>query len=141
VQNEFARRSLERVCSQAVKSAEVTAEMVTSSLVPRQEGSRKAAERIRREAYGSLKVGGPASLRGVFSRAIVSAATRSALVRFRPKRSRTESAACAWGGDLSDRFDDTSLLVDTGEEAAVPGDGRRKGGSTNSEWSDGVRSC
>jgi hypothetical protein len=44
VQNEFARTSLDRVCSRAVKSAEVTAEMLTSSLAPLQETARRAAE-------------------------------------------------------------------------------------------------
>ena len=43
VQNEFARSSLDRVCSRAVKSTEVTAEMVTSSLVPLQESARRAS--------------------------------------------------------------------------------------------------
>jgi hypothetical protein len=50
VQNEFARKSLDRACSQALKSAEVSGEMFTSSLVPLQECSRKSAERTRREA-------------------------------------------------------------------------------------------
>jgi Phasin protein len=59
VQNEFARRSLERVCSQAVKSAEVTAEMFTSSLVPLQECSRKAAERMRRGGVAVTEGGRP----------------------------------------------------------------------------------
>jgi hypothetical protein len=45
VQNEFTRASLDRVCSRAVKSAEVMAEMLTSSLVPLQESARRAAER------------------------------------------------------------------------------------------------
>jgi hypothetical protein len=35
VQNDFTRSSFDRVCSRAVKSTEVTAEMLTSSLVPR----------------------------------------------------------------------------------------------------------
>ena len=48
VQNEFTRTSLDRVCSRAVKSAEVTAEMLTSSLVPLQESARRAAERMPR---------------------------------------------------------------------------------------------
>jgi hypothetical protein len=45
VQNEFTRSSLDRVCSRAVKSTEVTAEMLTSSLVPLQESARRASER------------------------------------------------------------------------------------------------
>jgi hypothetical protein len=45
VQNEFARTSLERVCSQTVRSAEVTVEMLTSSLAPLQETARRGAER------------------------------------------------------------------------------------------------
>jgi hypothetical protein len=48
VQNEFTRSSLDRVCSRAVKSTEVTAEMLTSSLVPLQESARRAAERMPR---------------------------------------------------------------------------------------------
>ena len=48
VQNEFTRSSLDRVCSQTLKSAEVTSEMVTSSLVPLQESARRAAGRIHR---------------------------------------------------------------------------------------------
>jgi hypothetical protein len=48
VQNEFARTSLERVCSQTVRSAEVTSEMLTSSLAPLQETARRAAERTYR---------------------------------------------------------------------------------------------
>jgi hypothetical protein len=48
VQNEFARTSLERVCSQTVRSAEVTSEMLTSSLTPLQETARRAAERTYR---------------------------------------------------------------------------------------------
>ena len=45
VQNEFARTSLDRVCSQSLRSAEVTAEMLTSSLAPLQEprGERRSA--------------------------------------------------------------------------------------------------
>jgi hypothetical protein len=50
VQNEFTRTSLDRVCSRAVKSAEVTAEMFTSSFIPLQECARKAAERMPRPA-------------------------------------------------------------------------------------------
>lgn len=46
VQNEFTRSSLDRVCSRAVKSAEVTTEMLTSSLVPLQESARRASERM-----------------------------------------------------------------------------------------------
>src|SRR5918996_2933787 len=48
VQNEFARTSLDQVCSGAVRSAEVTVEMLTSSLGPLQETARKAAERTHR---------------------------------------------------------------------------------------------
>ncbi len=48
VQNEFTRSSLDRVCSRAVKSAEVTTEMLTSSLVPLQESARRASERMPR---------------------------------------------------------------------------------------------
>jgi hypothetical protein len=48
LQNEFTRASLERVCSRTLKSAEVTAEMLTSSLVPLQESARRAAERAPR---------------------------------------------------------------------------------------------
>jgi hypothetical protein len=48
VQNEFARTSLERVCSQTVRSAEVTVEMLTRSLAPLQETARRAAERTHR---------------------------------------------------------------------------------------------
>ena len=48
VQNEFTRKSLDRACSRAVKSAEVTAEMLTGSLVPLQESARRAAERMPR---------------------------------------------------------------------------------------------
>jgi hypothetical protein len=50
VQNEFTRTSLDRVCSRAVKSTEVTAEMFTSSLVPFQEAARTTAERVSRPA-------------------------------------------------------------------------------------------
>jgi hypothetical protein len=46
VQNEFTRTSLDRVCSQAVKSAEVTAELFRSSLTSLQECARKTAERM-----------------------------------------------------------------------------------------------
>jgi hypothetical protein len=48
VQNEFTRSSLDRVCSRAVKSTEVTAEMLTSSVVPLQESARRASERMPR---------------------------------------------------------------------------------------------
>jgi hypothetical protein len=48
VQNEFTRSSLERVCSRTLKSAEVMAEMLTSSLVPLQESARRAAQRTPR---------------------------------------------------------------------------------------------
>jgi hypothetical protein len=47
VQNEFARTSLDQVCSRTVRSAEVTVEMLTSSLAPLQETARRAAERTR----------------------------------------------------------------------------------------------
>jgi hypothetical protein len=50
VQNEFTRSSLDRVCSRAVKSTEVTAEMLKSSLVPLQESARRASERMPRPA-------------------------------------------------------------------------------------------
>ena len=50
VQNEFARSSLARVFSRVVKSTEVTAEMLTSSLVPLQESARRASERMPRPA-------------------------------------------------------------------------------------------
>jgi hypothetical protein len=50
VQNEFTRSSLDRVFSRALKSAELTSEMVTSSLVPLQESARRAADRIHRPA-------------------------------------------------------------------------------------------
>jgi hypothetical protein len=45
VQNKFARTSLERVCSQTVRSAEVTSDMLTSSLAPLQQIARRASER------------------------------------------------------------------------------------------------
>ena len=45
VQNEFTRSSLDRVFSRALKSAELTSEMVTSSFIPFQETARRAAER------------------------------------------------------------------------------------------------
>ena len=48
VQNEFARTSLDRACSQSLRSAEVTAEMLTSSLAPLHETARRAVERTRR---------------------------------------------------------------------------------------------
>ena len=48
VHNKFAKTSLERVCSQTVRSAEVTSEMLTSSLAPLQEIARRAAERTHR---------------------------------------------------------------------------------------------
>ena len=48
VQNEFTRTSLDRVCSQTVRSAEVTAEMLTGGLAPLQETARRAAERTYR---------------------------------------------------------------------------------------------
>jgi len=50
VQNEFTRSSLDRVCSRAVKSAEVTTQMLTSGLVPLQESARRASERMPRPA-------------------------------------------------------------------------------------------
>ena len=48
VQNEFTRSSLDRVFSRALKSAELTSEMVTSSFIPFQESARRAAERAPR---------------------------------------------------------------------------------------------
>ena len=45
VQNEFTRSSLDRVFSRALKSAELTSEMVTNSFVPFEESARRAAER------------------------------------------------------------------------------------------------
>jgi hypothetical protein len=48
VQNEFTRSSLDRVYSRAVKSAEVTTQMLTSSLVPLQETARRVSERVAR---------------------------------------------------------------------------------------------
>ena len=48
VQNEFTRSSLDRVFSRALKSAKVTTEMLTSSLVPLQESARRATERTSR---------------------------------------------------------------------------------------------
>ena len=48
VQNEFTRSSLDRVFSRAVKSTEVTADILTSSLVPLQESARRASERMPR---------------------------------------------------------------------------------------------
>ena len=50
VQSEFTRSSLDRVFSRVVKSTEVTAEMLTSSLVPLQESARRASERMPRRA-------------------------------------------------------------------------------------------
>jgi hypothetical protein len=50
VQNEFTRSSLDRVCSRAVKSTEVTVELLTRSLVPFQESARRASERMPRPA-------------------------------------------------------------------------------------------
>src|ERR687897_158500 len=50
LQNEFTRSSLDRVCSRAVKSTEVTADMLTSSLVPLQESARRVSERMPRPA-------------------------------------------------------------------------------------------
>ena len=50
VQNEFTRSSLDRVFSRADKSTEVTTEMLTSSLVPLQEFTRRASERMPRPA-------------------------------------------------------------------------------------------
>jgi hypothetical protein len=42
LQNEFTGSSFKRVCSRALKSAELTSEMVTSSLIPFQESARRA---------------------------------------------------------------------------------------------------
>jgi hypothetical protein len=50
VQSEFTRKSLDRVCSQTVRSAEVTVEMLTRSLAPLQETARRRAERMHRPA-------------------------------------------------------------------------------------------
>jgi len=50
VQNEFTRSSLERVCSRAAKSAELTTEMVTGSFRPLQECAHKTVERFPRPA-------------------------------------------------------------------------------------------
>jgi hypothetical protein len=47
LQTEFTRKSLNRVCSQTVRSAEVTVEMLASSLAPLQETARRATERTR----------------------------------------------------------------------------------------------
>jgi hypothetical protein len=46
VQNEFARASLQRVCSRASKSVEVTGEMASGSFKPLQECAHKAIERF-----------------------------------------------------------------------------------------------
>jgi hypothetical protein len=48
VQNDFTRTSLDRACARAVKSAEVTVEMLTSGLAPLQETTRRASERAQR---------------------------------------------------------------------------------------------
>jgi hypothetical protein len=48
VQNEFARTSLDRVCSRTVRSAEATTQLLASSLVPMREATRQAAERASR---------------------------------------------------------------------------------------------
>jgi hypothetical protein len=48
VQNDFTKTTLDRVCTRAMKSAEVTVEMLTSSIVPLQETARRAAERTHR---------------------------------------------------------------------------------------------
>jgi hypothetical protein len=50
VQNEFTRASLERVCSGAAQSAELTGEMVRSSSKPLQECARQTVERLPRQA-------------------------------------------------------------------------------------------
>jgi hypothetical protein len=50
VQNEFTRSSLDRVYSRAVKSAELTTQMLTSSLVPLQESARRVSEHAARPA-------------------------------------------------------------------------------------------
>lgn len=50
VQDEFTRASLNRVCSQVVKSAELSTEMLTSSLPPLQASARRAAEHMPRRA-------------------------------------------------------------------------------------------
>jgi hypothetical protein len=48
LQNEFTRSSLDRVFSRALKSAEVTSEMVTNSFMPLQESARRAADHMHR---------------------------------------------------------------------------------------------
>jgi hypothetical protein len=48
--SEFSRSSLDRVYSRALESAEVTAQMLTSSLVPLQESARRTSEREPRPA-------------------------------------------------------------------------------------------
>jgi hypothetical protein len=48
VQNEFTRTSFDRACARAVKSAEVTVELLTSGLAPLQETTRRASERAQR---------------------------------------------------------------------------------------------
>jgi hypothetical protein len=50
VQNEFARILLERLCSRAAKSAEVTGEIVSRSFKPLQECAHKTIERFPRAA-------------------------------------------------------------------------------------------
>jgi hypothetical protein len=50
VENDFTRASFERACSGAAKSAELMAEMVTSSFKPLQECAHKTVERFPRPA-------------------------------------------------------------------------------------------
>jgi hypothetical protein len=50
VQSEFTKKSLERVCSRTVRTAEVTIEMLTSTLAPLQETAWRAPERTHRPA-------------------------------------------------------------------------------------------
>ncbi len=50
VQNEFTRSSIERVCSRAAKSAELTAEMMKGSFRPLQESAHKTVEQFPRAA-------------------------------------------------------------------------------------------
>ena len=50
VQNEFTRSSIERVCSRAAKSAELSAEMMKGSFRPLQESAHKTVEHFPRGA-------------------------------------------------------------------------------------------
>jgi hypothetical protein len=49
---------VERVCSQTVRSAEVTSEMLTSSLAPLQEIAGRASERTHRPVAQASSMGG-----------------------------------------------------------------------------------